>query len=165
MNKNRFPEMWCGLPLVLTIMVLATPAMAQDVSKVIGDWQLHCDAGDCRVRQGLASPERPGIVYSSEVKFPADQDQAILTLSFPLGIYLPSGVGLRAGDETYDIPVTVCLPIGCQAIVVLDEALEAAMKEGDSYNVRFYTTKETPNEVRFSLNGFDEVFKDLTKMR
>jgi invasion protein IalB len=147
--------------LVILVAWLPATAIGQDVTQIMGDWQLHCEAGDCRIRQGLANPDQSGVVYSSDVQFLADKDKVVLSLSFPLGLYLPPGVGLRVGDETRDVPMTVCLPTGCLAIVELDVVLLNALRSEENYIVRFYTASETPNEIKFSLDGFNDAYKDL----
>lgn len=154
-------KMW----LLLAAMIVCLPAVAEEAPKIFGAWQLYCENGQCRIRQGLANPERPGIVYGSEVQYMRGKEGAYLTLSFPLGIYLPPGIGLKVGDLTRDAPMTVCLPIGCQAIIEIDDELASGLQSAKDYQVRFYTTKGSPNEVTYSLTGFVQAHRELAGMR
>jgi invasion protein IalB len=72
---------------------------------------------------------------------------------------------VEVGALRRDIPVSVCLPRGCQAILPLDEGLVAALGAGSVYRVRFYTAESTPNEIEFSLQGFDEAYQALSERR
>jgi invasion protein IalB len=153
-----------GLLTALVIAFLVGTAAAQTDSTARGAWQIKCRDNGCVAKQVLANPNKPGILYSSEIAMVDDGQRIAMTLSFPLGIYLPRGIGVKVGDETRDIPMTVCLPAGCQALVVVDDALSAALSAEDSFAVRFYTTSEKPAEVVFSLNGFDAAIESLTKL-
>ena len=152
-----------SLPIVLcaAAAMLLGPVYAEDVDERIGDWQLLCLDSGCRIRQGLSNPQRPDIKFGSEINILESTGQTMLTLSFPLGIYLPSGVGLKVGETTRNIPVVVCLPTGCQAIVIIGSELRAALAESDSYTVRYYATKERPVEIEFSLDGYANAYQQL----
>ena len=160
----KFSSSWHRLVIVL-LCGLALPAAAEDVKKTLGDWQLVCEDDSCRIRQGLANPEQPGVVYGSELQFAADGSQLVLTLSFPLGIYLPPGIGLSAGEQKREAPVAVCLPEGCKAIILVDDELSVALNGEESYSVRVYITEERPAEVEFSLTGYRFAYDELVRSR
>ena len=137
-------------------ILLAGNTAAQQMQRSTGDWDVVCSDGKCRAGQLLANPKQPGIAYGSTFELVGKEKQLALQLTFPLGIYLPRGIGLRAGAEKRDVPVTVCLPSGCRALLMLDDKLTAALLKEQSYSVRFYTTEAAPGEVTFSLKGFPE---------
>lgn len=152
--------------LVIALLAgLSVAAGAEDSKRTIGDWQLVCEEAACRMRQGLSNPEQPGVVFGSEIHFEAGGSQPVLNLSFPLGIYLPRGIGLQAGDQRRDAPVSVCLPDGCKAIVLIDAELQNAFSREKAYSVRVYIGEEQPVELEFSLAGYRIAYKDMAAAR
>jgi invasion protein IalB len=154
-------RMWLNYPAiklmfcVVGLAVGSAGVRAEESRRTIGDWQVACQNGECRAGQRLANPKEPGSYYGCEIKYVGKDKRLAMNLSFPLGIYLPRGIGVKVGAETRDVPMTVCLPGGCQALVMINESLFAAMKREKSFGVRFYTSANRPNEVTFSLDGFD----------
>jgi len=154
----------------LTILVVLTavcrPLLAQSEDPVVTqyqDWQLLCaaDEGDCVLFQALNNPDKPGVIYAVNISMVSDKATPVMQLSFPLGIYLARDIGVSVQALQKDIPMTVCLPSGCKAILPIDDELLRALKLGRSIAVRFYTTSEKPNEIRFSLDDFTAGYEAL----
>lgn len=151
--------------LVVTLLaVLALPASSQ-VRDTFGDWQLACDLDGCTMLQGLKNPARPSVTYSSEIKFVESADRPVLFLNFPLGVYLPPGIGLEIGSVRRDVPFAMCLPRGCQALVALDDGMLGALNAASTYRVRFNPGEATPAELEFSLEGFGDAYQALVERR
>jgi invasion protein IalB len=160
-NYRAIRLMFC----VVGLTVGSAAVRAEELRRTVGDWQVVCQNGECRAGQRLANPKQPDINYGCELERVGKDNRLAMNLSFPLGIYLPRGIGVKAGAETRDVPMTVCLPGGCQALVMIDEPLLAAMKREKSFEVRFYTSANRPNEVTFSLDGFDAAQAALRESR
>jgi len=149
--------------LILSVLMLVSTAGAwgQNTPKLYGDWTVLCENDVCRAEQHLAAPSNPRIRYSSEVKFVRESGNPVMKLSFPLGVYLARGIGFKAGDQQRDVPFSVCLPVGCHAVVVLTEELLSAMRDQDSYSIRLYVTSAKPAEINYSLDGFAEALEQI----
>ena len=144
------PRLAVGL---LALLAVAFAAQAQQRS--FGDWRYDCPQGQsCRIYQSLAEQAEDRAFLTMEV-VRRDQGGAFASITLPLGIYLPPGVGLRVDQGlTRELPVTVCLPGGCRVVFALDDELLAAMKRGNRLRLRFYQGSDDPMEVALSLRGF-----------
>ena len=130
----------CRLFLALCAAALAPagPAAAQGmVRKTFEDWQLRCEtpagakAEQCALVQYLAAEDRPNLTLVVIVLKTADNRGYLLRVVAPLGVLLPSGLGLKI-DQT-DIGragFVRCLTTGCVAEVVMDDGLIRQFKSG-----------------------------------
>ncbi len=149
--------------IVSCLGFLASPASADEAAQLqrFDDWTYECGDGGCSIRQGLSNPENPTIVYGIVVSKVQNNPSPIMRLNFPLGVYLPSGIGLAVGDMKLDIPMTVCLPKGCSAIAVVTDELSARLVSEDTIKVRFYIADRTPREISYPLSGFIPAYAEL----
>ena len=153
----------------LLALVGATPALAQGaVKSQHADWQIRCDtppgakSEQCALIQNVTAEDRPNVGLSVIVLKTADKKQRILRVLAPLGVLLPSGLGLKI-DQT-DIgrtPFVRCLPNGCVAEVVLDDKLTDQMKKGTSATFIVFQTPEEGIGIPIALKGFSEGFDKL----
>ena len=143
---------------------LSTLASADEAAQLqrFGDWTYECGNGGCSIRQGLSNPENPTVVYGIVVSKVQNNPSPIMRLNFPLGVYLPSGIGLAVGDMKLDIPMTVCLPEGCSAIAVVTDELRSRLASEDAIKVRFYLADSNPREISYPLFGFIPAYTELT---
>jgi invasion protein IalB len=112
---------------------LATQADAQQAGKVKsshGAWSVVCDtpAGapgeQCALMQNVIADDRPEVGLSVVVLKTADQQARILRVLAPLGVLLPSGLGLNVDGKDIGRAYFVrCFSDGCYAEVILDETL------------------------------------------
>jgi invasion protein IalB len=92
----------------------------------------------------------------------ADQKSRLMRVIAPLGVLLPSGLGLKI-DQT-DIGragFVRCLPNGCIAEVVMDEKLLGQLRTGKSATFIIFQTPEEGIGFPMSLTGFGEGFDKL----
>ena len=160
-----------GLGLAVALVALAgvTPAMAQGaVKSQHADWQIRCDtppgakSEQCALIQNVTAEDRPNVGLSVIVLKTADKKQKILRVLAPLGVLLPSGLGLKI-DQT-DVgrtPFVRCLPNGCVAEVVLDDKLTDQMRKGTSATFIVFQTPEEGIGIPIALKGFAEGFDKL----
>ena len=118
-----------GLGLALSF---ASPsisdAQAQGlVRNTFGDWQLRCEtpagakAEQCALVQYLAAEDRPNLTLVVIVLKTADNRGYLLRVVAPLGILLPSGLGLKIDQTDVGRAGFVrCLTTGCVAEVMMD---------------------------------------------
>ena len=92
----------------------------------------------------------------------ADGKSRLLRVVAPLGVLLPSGLGLKI-DQT-DIGragFVRCLNTGCVAEVVLEEALINQLKTGQTATFIVFQTPEEGIGIPVALSGFGQGFDAL----
>jgi invasion protein IalB len=92
-----------GLALVMGLALMAAgPAAAQGaVKSVHKDWQIRCDTPpgakneQCALIQSVTAADRANIGLTVIVLKTADQKSRLMRVVAPLGVLLPSGLGLK----------------------------------------------------------------------
>jgi invasion protein IalB len=146
-----------------------TPAAAQGVVRSVhGDWQIRCDtpAGaqteQCALIQSVTAEDRPNVGLTVIVLKTADQKSRLMRVLAPLGVLLPSGLGLRIDQtEIGRAGFVRCLPNGCVAEVIMDEKLIGQMKSGTTATFIIFQTPEEGIGIPVSLSGFTQGFDKL----
>ena len=151
------------------ILGLVGAAAAQGVVKSVhGDWQIRCDtppgaqADQCALIQSVTAEDRPNVGLSVIVLKTADQKTRLLRVLAPLGVLLPSGLGLKI-DQT-DIGragFVRCLPNGCVAEVVMDDKLLGQLRTAKTATFIIFETPEEGIGFPLSLNGIGEGYDKL----
>ncbi|WP_199092956.1 invasion associated locus B family protein [Bosea sp. ASV33] len=151
--------------LALALMgtsLAAGSAFAQGaVRSTHGDWQMRCEvppgakAEQCALVQNVAAEDRPNLTLLVIVLKTADQKSRLLRVVAPLGVLLPSGLGLKIDDKDIGRAGFVrCLTTGCVAEVVMDDTLLGQLKGGKSATFIVFQTPEEGVGVPVSLSGF-----------
>lgn len=141
---------------------LVGPAWSQGAVKGShGDWQMRCEippgakTEQCALVQNVAAEDRPNLSLLVIVLKTADQKSRLLRVVAPLGVLLPSGLGLKIDDKDIGRAGFVrCLTTGCVAEVVMDDALTTQLKTGKSATFIVFQTPEEGVGIPVSLNGF-----------
>ena len=151
------------------LLALTQAAHAQGaVRSVHGDWQIRCDtppgaqAEQCALIQSVTAEDRANVGLSVIVLKTADQKTRLLRVLAPLGVLLPSGLGLKI-DQT-DIGragFVRCLPNGCVAEVVMDDNLVRQLRTGQSATFIIFQTPEEGIGIPLGLKGFGEGYDKL----
>lgn len=157
--------------MLLGALVLAplSLAHAQGVVKAkYGDWELRCEtpAGaareQCAMIQSVAAEDKPNINLVVIVLKTADNKSRLLRVIAPLGILLPSGLGLNMdGADIGRAGFVRCLPTGCVAEVVMEDKLLDQLKGGKTATFVIFQTPEEGVGIPLSLNGFKEGYEKL----
>lgn len=159
-----------GLVLAAFITAAAPrPAAAQGAVRAThGDWQVRCDtppgsrSEQCALVQNVAAEDRPNVALSVIALKTADGRARLLRVLAPLGVLLPSGLGLRIDDQDVGRAGFVrCLPSGCYAEVVMEDDLIGKMSSGRTATFIIFQTPEEGIGVPVSLNGFKDGFAAL----
>ena len=148
---------------------LASGAFAQGAVKAThGDWQLRCEVPpgakteQCALVQNVAAEDRPNLTLLVIVLKTADQKSRLLRVVAPLGVLLPSGLGLKIDDKDIGRAGFVrCLTTGCVAEVVMEDNLINQMKSGQTATFIVFQTPEEGIGIPVSLNGFATGFDAL----
>src|SRR5664279_3685038 len=126
-------------PLALVVALAAGPsdrASAQGaVKSVHKDWQIRCDtppgakSEQCALIQSVTAEDRANVGLTVIVLKTADAKSRLMRVVAPLGVLLPSGLGLKIDQTDVGRAGFVrCLPTGCIAEVVMEDKLVGQMK-------------------------------------
>jgi invasion protein IalB len=167
--SGSFRRFTLAAGLALVAATASGSAFAQGAVKSShGDWQIRCDTPpgakteQCALIQNVTAEDRPNVGLSVIVLKTADKKQRILRVLAPLGVLLPSGLGLKV-DQT-DVgrtPFVRCLPNGCVAEVVMDDKLMDQLKTGTNATFIVFQTPEEGIGIPIALKGFGEGFDKL----
>ena len=91
-----------------------------------------------------------------------NQQARLLRVLAPLGVLLPNGLGLNIdGTDMGRVAFVRCLPNGCVAEVVMDDALLKQLSDGSTAIFVVFKTPEEGIGIPVSLNGFKDGFANL----
>jgi invasion protein IalB len=158
-----------GLIALPAAFALPAQALAQGTVKSShGDWELRCDtppgaqSEQCVIMQFVTAEDRDNVGLTVIVLKTADQQARILRVLAPLGVLLPRGLGLRIDETDMGSAGFVrCLPNGCVAEVIMDDALVEQMGKGETATFVIFQTPEEGIGIPISLTGFKEGFAAL----
>ncbi len=170
-SKNLF------LAITAIAYMLVTPAYAQgagpelsssQVRSTHGEWQLRCGqppgarVEKCALVQSVKAEDRPNVSLTVIFLRSYDGKTRILRVVAPLGVLLPTGLGLKIDNaDVGHAPFLKCGPVGCVAEVVANEELITKMKTGSNAVFIIFQTPEYGIGVPISLAGFSD---GLTKL-
>ncbi len=154
---------------VLSLAGSTTSANAQGaVRSVHGDWQIRCDTPpgakneQCALIQSVVAEDRSNAGLTVIVLKTADQKSRLMRVVAPLGVLLPSGLGLKLDNVDVGRAGFVrCLPNGCVAEVVLDDKLLNQLKTAKTATFIIFETPEEGIGFPLSLNGLAEGYDQL----
>jgi invasion protein IalB len=133
-----------------------------------GDWQIRCDtpAGatreQCVLMQFVTAEDRDNVGLTVIVLKTADKQSRIMRILAPLGVLLPSGLGLKIDQVDMGRAGFVrCVPNGCVAEVILDDKLLAQLGVGKTATFIIFQTPEEGIGIPISLSGFQTGFTAL----
>jgi invasion protein IalB len=173
MVQNFRPGVLTSLSMVAALASAAVlpvrPAAAQGaVRSKHGDWELRCEtpAGasreQCALIQSVAAEDRPNVNLVVIVLKTADGKSRLLRVLAPLGVLLPSGLGLKVDQTDLGRAGFVrCLPTGCVAEVVMDDKLTDLLRNGQTATFIIYQTPEEGIGIPLALSGFKDGFEKL----
>ncbi|MGI3901109.1 MAG: invasion associated locus B family protein [Janthinobacterium lividum] len=158
-----------GLALASLATFGAAPASAQGVVKgKYGDWETRCEtpAGaaheQCALLQRIEAEDRPNVNLVVIVLKTADGKSRLLRVVAPLGVLLPSGLGLKVDNVDVGRAGFVrCLPTGCVAEVAMEDKLIDQLKSGTTATFIIFQTPEEGIGIPLTLTGFKDGFDKL----
>jgi invasion protein IalB len=138
------------------------------VRSVHGDWQIRCDtppgaqAEQCALIQSVVAEDRSNAGLTVIVLKTADQKSRLMRVVAPLGVLLPSGLGLKLDNVDVGRAGFVrCLPNGCVAEVVMDDKLLGQLRTAKTATFIIFETPEEGIGFPLSLNGIGEGYDKL----
>ena len=138
------------------------------VKSVHGDWQIRCDTPpgsqgeQCALIQSVTAEDRANVGLTVIVLKTADQKSRLMRVVAPLGVLLPSGLGLKIDQADVGRAGFVrCLPNGCVAEVVMDDNLIKQLRAGQTATFIIFQTPEEGIGFPMALKGFGEGYDKL----
>jgi invasion protein IalB len=157
-----------ALVAVLAAMPAERAAAQGAVKSVHKDWQIRCDtppgakSEQCALIQSVTAEDRANVGLTVIVLKTADQKSRLMRVVAPLGVLLPSGLGLKIDNADVGRAGFVrCLPNGCIAEVIMDDELIKKLRSGKSATFIIFQTPEEGIGFPMSLNGFGEGYDKL----
>ncbi|MCB1475271.1 MAG: invasion associated locus B family protein [Rhodobiaceae bacterium] len=168
-TRNLLLAVIAFLATGLVATINPTPAFAQGAVRAThGDWQIRCDtppgasSEQCALVQSVAAEDRQNVGLTVIVLKTADGKDRIMRVLAPLGVLLPTGLGLKIDDQDVGTAGFVkCLETGCIAEVVIEDQLIQKLETGEIAVFIIFQTPEEGIGVPVSLKGFAEGFKAL----
>lgn len=147
----------------------AMPARAQGLMKQkFGDWEMRCETPpgaqkeQCALIQSVAAEDRPNINLVVIVLKTADGKSRLLRVVAPLGVLLPSGLGLKVDQTDVGRAGFVrCLPTGCIAEVMMEDKLLDQLRSGTTATFIIFQTPEEGIGIPLTLGGLKDGFDKL----
>src|SRR6195952_2443670 len=145
------------------------PAWAQGaVRSVHNDWQVRCDTPpgaqgeQCALIQSVTAEDRANVGITVIVLKTADQKSKLMRVVAPLGVLLPSGLGLKIDNADVGRAGFVrCLPNRGIAEVIMDDTLMKQLRTGATATFIIFQTPEEGIGFPMSLKGFGEGYDKL----
>jgi invasion protein IalB len=155
--------------LLATLTAGSGAAVAQGAVKAVhGDWQIRCEtppgapSEQCALMQAVAAEDRPNVGITVFVLRPADQKSWLMRVVAPLGVLLPTGLGLKVDNNDMGRAGFMrCLINGCIAQVTMDDNLIKQMRTGQTSTFIIFQSPEEGIGFPMSLKGFGEGFDKL----
>lgn len=138
------------------------PATAEGkIKATFGDWNLVCDtppgarAEQCAMVQSVVAEDQQNVGLTVIVLKTADGQKRIIRVLAPLGVLLPSGLGLKIDNVDVGRAGFVrCLANGCIAEVIMQDDLVAKLKAGTTATFIVFKTPEQGVGIPVTLKGF-----------
>ena len=160
---------WAWWIAVAALVMATAPAHAQGtVKSVHGDWQVRCDTPpgaqgeQCALIQSVTAEDRPNVGLTVIILKTADQKSRLMRVLAPLGVLIPSGLGLKIDKADIGKAGFVrCLPNGCVAEVQMADELVKQLRGGQTATFIIFQTPEEGIGIPMSLKGFGEGYDKL----
>ena len=171
---RRIARRWKASTLALALaasglVIGCGPTVAQGVVKQkFGDWEERCETPpgaqkeQCALIQSVAAEDRPNVNLVVIVLKTADGKSRLLRVVAPLGVLLPSGLGLKVDQTDVGRAGFVrCLPTGCIAEVMMEDKLIDQLSTGKAATFIIFQTPEEGIGIPLTLDGFKDGFAKL----
>jgi len=148
------------------------PAHAQfsqsELKNTVGAWQVRCGrppgarAEKCALVQSVKAEDRNNVSLTIIFLRSFSGDKRLLRVVAPLGVLLPTGLGLKIdGEDVGHAPFLKCGQVGCVAEVVADDNLIEKMQSGQNAIFIIFQTPEEGIGVPIDLTGFGDGLTQL----
>ncbi len=176
LQKPAFKRVLPALAQTIAVLAIATAFHASSgasaqmrVQSEHGDWKVICEtppgakAEQCGMHQAVQDDKRTELGLSITVLRPADRKGDLMRIQAPLGILLPTGVGLEIDGENFgNVWFIKCFADGCWADANVDEKLLGALKKGKQAIFKVFPTPEEGVAIPVDLTGFTQAYEKIS---
>lgn len=158
--------------LAFAAATLATAFAAQAQMRVLsehGSWKVICETPpgatneQCGMHQAVADAENEALGLSITILRPADRKGDMMRIQAPLGILLPTGVGLEIDGKNFGNAWFIkCFQDGCWADVDIDANILEALKKGKIAVFKVFPTPEEGVGIPVDLTGFSDAYSKIS---
>jgi invasion protein IalB len=134
-----------------------------------GFWKVICEtppgakSEQCGIHQSVEDATRTDLGLSITIIRPADRKGDLMRIQAPLGILLPTGVGLEIDGQNFgNVWFIKCFQDGCWADADIDAKLLDALKKGKQAIFKVFQTPEEGIGIPVDLTGFSEAYLKIT---
>ncbi len=138
------------------------------VRDTYGAWQVSCRTPPgakeekCALVQSVTAEDRPNVGLTVVVYKAIGEDKKLLRVVVPLGVLLPTGLGLKIDDQDVgNAPFLKCSKRGCIAEVVLQDEIIKKLNTGKNAMFIIFDTPEAGIGIPISLQGFSNALDSL----
>jgi invasion protein IalB len=138
------------------------------VKETYGAWQVSCRTPPgakeekCALVQSVTAEDRPNVGLTVVFYKAIGEDKKLLRVVVPLGVLLPTGLGLKIDDQDVgNAPFLKCSKRGCIAEVVLQEEVIKKLTTGTNAVFIIFDTPEAGIGIPISLQGFGDALTNL----
>lgn len=138
------------------------------VKETYGAWQVSCRTPPgakeekCALVQSVTAEDRPNVGLTVVFYKAIGEDKKLLRVVVPLGVLLPTGLGLKIDDQDVgNAPFLKCSKRGCIAEVVLQEEVIKKLTTGANAVFIIFDTPEAGIGIPISLQGFGDALTNL----
>ena len=157
----------CLTMIASIIQTGAADSQDGNVKAQYGEWQVVCKkpAGAkkeiCAAVQSVTAEDRPNVGLTVYLQKFHD-GKKVLRVFAPLGILLPTGIGLKIDDKDVGhAPFLRCHSFACYAQVTADEKLLSKLSNGKTAMFIIFQTEEAGIGIPVSLRGLKSAMKSL----
>jgi invasion protein IalB len=134
---------------------------AGEVKGTFGAWQMRCgrppgaSKEKCALVQSVKAEDRQNVSLMVIFMHSYDGKSRILRVFAPLGVLLPTGLGLKIDNaDMGNVPFMKCGPVGCMAEVMVKDELFDKLKSSSNAVFIIFQTPEAGIGIPISLDGF-----------
>ena len=128
-------------------------------------WSVGCAATErtaalnCALEQRVFVANTGQLIGSVSVRLPGDTKEPVMTITTPLGLFLPAGISIAIDEDTAQmLEVQTCDAHGCYAESPVSDTLLTKMFKGKKLNVGFQDLSKRPINLSLSLTGFSGAY-------
>ncbi len=158
-----------GLVMVAAFAFAGSASAQMRVDSEHGDWKVICEtppgakSEQCGMHQAVQDDKRTELGLSITVLRPADRKGDLMRIQAPLGILLPTGVGLEIDGQNFgNVWFIKCFADGCWADANVDEKLLGALKKGKQAIFKVFPTPEEGVAIPVDLTGFTQAYDKIS---
>ena len=134
-----------------------------------GFWKVICEtppgasSEQCGMHQAVQDTENEALGLSITILRPADRKGDMMRIQAPLGILLPTGVGLEIDGKNFgNVWFIKCFADGCWADAEIDTNLLDALKKGKIAVFKVFPTPEEGVGIPVDLTGFSDAYSRIS---